>query len=79
MNALTNDIIHILEQEFVEKSSVSIKKLQSALKQHLEAFGGCDICWGRGYLDITYTYCKCSRGQQLENVKALLKKEKDHG
>lgn len=73
MNALTNDIIHILENEFVEKSQISVDKLQKALEQHLAAFGSCDLCWGRGYLDINYTYCKCERGEQLENVKNLLR------
>jgi len=32
------------------------------------SLGGCDFCYGRGYilLEPEYDYCKCERGRQLE-------------
>jgi len=73
MDELTNNIIHILENEFEVKEKTGVEKLQKALVQYKAAFGGCDICWGRGYTDPDYIYCTCPRGQKLQEVKGLLK------
>ena len=78
MQELLNNIIFVLQKYFVGNKEGK-DKFRKELARLIDAFGGCDKCFGRGYIDTDYTYCDCERGQQLEKVKNLITRSASSG
>lgn len=72
MEELVGDIISIIQNSFIprEDKEKAVSRLDRALKTFLDAFGACNTCWGKGYIDCTDSlsikFCLCDRGKALE-------------
>ena len=68
MQELLNNIIFVLQKYFVG-NEIGLEKFRAELARLIDAFGGCDKCYGRGWLlESEITYCQCDRGIELKNV-----------
>lgn len=55
-------------QRYCRDPRGATKESEPIINELYKALGGCDICFGRGYvlLGEEYDYCRCTRGKQLK-------------
>lgn len=53
---------------YCKDPQAATKEAEPVVQELYDSLGGCDTCFGRGYILIgeAYDYCNCKRGKQLE-------------
>lgn len=55
-------------QRYCADPQAAAKEAEPVVNELYKSLGGCDLCYGRGYVTIgdQYDYCECARGKQLK-------------